>query len=349
MPLTIEEYNRAEEDALIGLSFSEIMAFSPGTFNLVGFPTYIKRDIELARYVDWNRDRENQRYFEHDIFFRGPSVRTIFTPDEAALINRLCDRVVAITGRAGRAVRPVCNPLAQMGLFRIVQALAAAFGRPSLSILEIGPGSGYLGAMLVEQGHRYTAMDNTQALYLLQSRLLEEVVPDEFSEWGRPAANGRKVARVTHLPWWEFVGLARSCPFKIDIVISNANLGEMRVDAVMFVLAMAKRMLAGSEIQMLLFTSIGDPRLSRQETLDGVLKQTGFVQAFSRNFFGYTLDASLLPAQLAWLEVEIPLFNPSGDSRRLNAKEFMHLPRDQRPLDLDFTEVLENWKPPVPE
>jgi hypothetical protein len=349
MPLTIEEYNRAEEDAVAGMSFSEIMAFSPGTFNLVGFPTYIKRDVELARYVDWNRDPGNQRYFERDIFFRSPSVRTIFTRDEAALINRLCDRAVAITGQAGRAVRPVCNPLAQMGLFRIVQALSTGFGRESLSIFEIGPGSGYLGAMLVEQGHRYTAMDNTQALYLLQSRLLEETAPNEFSDWARPGANGRSIARVTHLPWWEFVRLGRACPFKADIVISNANLGEMREDAVRFIMSMAKRLLADSDIRLLLFTSIGDPRGTDRQTLDAVLKENGFVQVFHRNFFGYSCDPSNLPAHVAWLEVEIPLFNPSGDEARLSAQEFLRLPRDQRPLDLDFTEMLEGWTPPVPE
>src|SRR5262249_16311114 len=155
--------------------------------------------------------------------------------------------------------------------------------RQSLSIFEIGPGSGYLGAMLVEQGHGYAAMDNTQALYLLQSRLLEETAPNEFSDWARPSANGRAIARVTHLPCWEFVRLGRSCPFKADVVISNANLGEMREDAVRFILAMAKRMLAGSDVGMLLFTSIGDPRGTSPSTLDGVLKETGFTQVFRRN------------------------------------------------------------------
>jgi hypothetical protein len=37
MPLTIEDYNRAEEEGAVGLSFPEIMACSPETFNLVGF------------------------------------------------------------------------------------------------------------------------------------------------------------------------------------------------------------------------------------------------------------------------------------------------------------------------
>jgi hypothetical protein len=91
MPLTIEDYNRAEEEAVVGLSFSEIMAFSPETFNLVGFrPTSSATSRWHATSI-WNRDPGNQRYFERDICFRGPSVRTTFTRDEAALINRVCD------------------------------------------------------------------------------------------------------------------------------------------------------------------------------------------------------------------------------------------------------------------
>jgi hypothetical protein len=101
----------------------------PGDVQPRGIPTYIKRDVELAPYVDWNRDPGNQRYFERDICFRGPSVRTTFTRDEAALINRVCDQVVAITGQAGRAARPVCNPLAQMGLFRSAGARRRLKGR----------------------------------------------------------------------------------------------------------------------------------------------------------------------------------------------------------------------------
>ena len=79
-------------------------------------------------------------------------------------------------------MRPIPTLLSRMSLFRAIMALQANFDRP-LSIFEIGPGNGYLGALLLRAGLRYIGFDNAQSLYLWQNRLFVECAGDEFLEW----------------------------------------------------------------------------------------------------------------------------------------------------------------------
>jgi len=349
MPLSIEDYRAAERSATQQLSLSHIMAFSTATFNIGGFPARIESERELPRYADWNCQGGSPALFEPDGFVPGLCLRTHFTADEAALINELCDKVVKITGRVGRAVRPVSNHMVQMGLFRIIEALSNAHGNRPLSIFEIGPGTGYLGALLGARGHQYAAMDNCEAYYLFQSHLLEEVAGGDFSEWARPGANGHSIARITHVPWWEFVNFFPTCPFKADVIVSNANLGEMHREALLFIRKVAPSILREGDIRMLLFTTVGEPRFSDLSTVERLLGEVGFIYVFRRNMHGFVLEGSTAPLRAPWLEVDVPLFNPSGDPRRLAPSQFLRMPRAQRPLDIDFAHAVLNWIPLLPE
>ena len=316
--MSVEEYDAAEQEAKIGLSFTEIMAFAPRTFDAIGFPHRVKDERELVRYADWNRDAGNQQYFQPDHFFRGPAVRTVYTHDEVEAMNAVRDRAVAVTSMLGRAVRPVCGPFAQLGLFRILMAL----GLGKLQVFEVGPGTGYLGALLMDQGWAYGFTDNAQALYLWQSRLLR-------------VASG--------FPWWQFVRGDR-LP-KVDVVVSNSNLGEMTSDALKITLHNARKMLEGSSLGLFLFTSMG---LQRHNTLGSVydeLTKLGFKHVCTRLFQGYVLGS--LPNGAELLDRGIPLFDPSGRGGMLSGKDACHLPDDQHPLDLRVTKLLEGWEPPT--
>lgn len=349
--LPIENYDAAEAEARLDLSHEEIMAFASRTFSLIGFPDRIKVERELFRYADWIRDPGNQQYFKPGQFLRGPSVQTDFTPDEATLLSWICDQVVAMTGlRAGRAVRPLCNPFAHIGLFRVVEALKQAYGVQHLSIFEVGPGTAYLGAMLASKGDSYSSMDNAQAFYLFQNRLMAHVVGEDFAEWGHPDCVGyRKIARVTHIPWWEYLQLAEACPFQADIVISNANLGEMSRDAMKFVLRVSDRMLAKSPVGLFLFSDLGMPAQSNFDSVDDEFLNLGYRRFFERQFYAYGRKSQLPPARAAFLETRIPLYNPSNRLERKTAGEIAYLPDDQKPLGLNFVKLIEGWTPPVGE
>lgn len=344
----IAAYDAAEEAARVDLSHAEIMAFAPRTFAHIGFPDRAKVEREFARYADWVRDPGNQELFKPGQFIRGASVQTDLTADEAELVTWLCDNVVAFTRRCGRPVRPLCNPFAHLGLFRVANALREAYGLDQLSIFEVGPGTGYLGAMLAKLGYRYASMDNAQAFYLFQNRLLAETVGADFSDWGYPASpRFRKVTRVTHIPWWEYLRLGETCPFQADIVISNTNLGEMTRDALKFILRVSEKMLAKSKMGLFVFADIGLPAQNDSDTINGEFGNMGYQRVFERQFYAYAQKKKTPPALAAFLESRIPLYNPSRRLERKSAIDVAYLPNDQKPLDVGFTEVLEGWKPPV--
>ncbi len=327
MTWTIKAYDAAELEAKCQLSFAELMAFAPVTFEALGFPHRVEDERELVRYADWNRNAENQKYFQQDHFFSGPAVRTTYTRDEVEAMDRVRDQAVAATGKLGRPVRPLSGPFAQLGLFRVL----AAIGLPGLKVFEVGPGTGYLGAMLLNEGaDLYGFTDNAQALFLWQGRMLDEV----------------ERGTVDAVPWWDFAR-GRNLP-PVDIVVSNGNLGEMTRDALRITAIRAGEMLEGSALGLFLFTSVGDPRHNSEGEVDHELRAAGFHLVISRFFRGYYLPrAEPLPAAALALEFEIPLYNPSGRPGTVSGAAAVAIPDDQRPLDLDVTKLLEGWEPPT--
>jgi hypothetical protein len=323
MILTVQEYDAAEQEAKCGLSFTEIMAFAPRTFENLGFPHRVKDERELVRYADWNRDAENQEYFKPGRFMAGPGVRTDYTPDEVDVMNRVRDQAVEATRELGRAVRPLCSPFSALGLFRIIEAL-----KTSCDIFEIGPGSGYLGAMLINDGFAYSSTDNSQAFSLWQSKLFDHV------------GGGSKAT----IPWWQFVR-GEDLPH-VDIVVSNANLAEMTPDALKIVTHRAKQMLDGSPLGLLLFTNFGAQAQNTNEGVHVALINAGFRCVFDRLFRGYVVGSHQLPFDTGPLQAEIPFYNPSGRPGMMSGAEAVQIPDDQRPLDLDVTKILEGWEPP---
>ena len=316
--LSVEEYDAAEQEAKIGLSFTEIMAFAPRTFEAIGFPHRVKDERELVRYADWNRDAGNQQYFLPDHFFHGPAVRTVYTHDEVEAMDAVRDRAVVVTSTLGQPVRPVCGPFAQLGLFRILMGLKLG----KLRVFEVGPGTGYLGALLTDHGWSYSFTDNAQALFLWQSRLL----PDAH-----------------RVPWWQFVR-GEQLP-SVNVVVSNSNLGEMTSDAMKITLRNVREMLT-RHLGLFLFTSMGLQQHNTNEDVHRELKRLGFRHVSHKRFQGYALG-ELPIASMNLLDQDIPLYDPSGRGGMLSGSEACHLPADQHPLDLGVTKILEGWEPPV--
>ena len=329
MPLSILEYDIAEQEAKNGLSFAELMAFAPATFEKLGFPHRVKDERELVRYADWNFDEGNREYFWPNHFFTGPAVETNYTHDEVELMNRVRDQAVEVTRKLGRAVRPLSGPFTQLGLFRVIQKLRESYEMQNIRVFEVGPGTGYLGAMLLNNGCPYGWMDNAQALYLWQARLLSHV-------------GGQHVGT----PWWQFI---RTSMTTADVVVSNTNLGEMTTIAMKVVVRRAYQMLADSKIGFFLFTNIGhvhDERHSNREAVHHELERVGFQQVFGNSFQGYVVRGKEVPEAAMSLRERIPLYNPSGREGIVSGTEAVRIPRDQEPLDLEFVRLLGVWDLP---
>ena len=334
--LSIDAYNAEELAAKCDVSYTEIMAFAPSTLNLFGFPSSVTVERELARYVDWNNSTSNYQYFMPDHFVRGPSVQTSFTSAEASAIARVSDSVARLTQtRYGRTMRPISTLLSQMGLFRAIMALQERADKP-FTVFEIGPGNGYLGALLLNAGIRYVGFDNAQSLYLWQNRLLAEC-SDEFHEWVESGPPGDILRpRVQHLAWWHYLRLRHRCTVSADIVVSNTNLGEMNYGALQFTTRIARKLLNDSPIATFLFTNIGDAKQNSMATVDGEFAAAGFKNVCSDLLYAYLPKGVQPRFGLKELDSRIPLFNPDGSKERYSTREVLKVDEETLPMDMDF-------------
>lgn len=243
--LSIEEYDALEREARIAASYPAIRAFSPVAFSQVNFPTRVAHEQELRRYAD----------IMYELLPRQDWLDTKrYTEREAGAIQKVVSQIYEVTARHfQKPVAPLMCLFPPIPIVRAVEAIASVVDR-RLKIFEIGPGSGHLGAYLINAEHRYAAMDNCQSLYLWQNRFFSGIATD-YSEWASREMRQRHVFErsVTHIPWWDFAQIYAGVPPMADVVICDAALGEMDVFAVRYVLRLAKLMLTNPIAEHLFF------------------------------------------------------------------------------------------------
>jgi hypothetical protein len=351
-PLTVERYDQAEAQARVGVSIPHLMAFRPVAFESVGWPTRVSNENELLRYVDHNFEAEVPALYKRGAVFDPIGYRNAFSLDEQTLIAAISDRVADLTEHSfGRRIRPMTNLLVQTGPFRVMNQLASAFGQKPLSVFEVGPGAGYLGAMLAHAGHRYLSYDVAQSLYLWQSRLLQAVADSDFIELAglhdssaEAAALG---ARVVHLPWWTYVKMLGSTPVRADVIYSNSNLSEMTMVALRHVLLISRQMLADSPSGVFCFFSKGMPSQTPHDQIDEVFRQHGYHKAFDSPFHAFTTRQDIVRPLYNLFKRGIHIFNPSGRKDMVDAAAVVPIRRAEAPLDLQLTVALHGWTPPL--
>lgn len=344
--LSVERYDAAEARAVAALSIPHLMAFRPAAFAQSGFPTRVTSEAELLRYADHNFEAEVPGLFKPKAVFQPIGYRNAFSLDEKNLIAGIRDRVASLTETAfGRRVRPVTNLLVQVGPFRMVQQLAAAFRQPSLAMFEVGPGAGYLGAFLASTGHRYLSYDVTQSLYLWQNRLLEAIAGSKLVEL---AGNddGPLDGQVVHLPWWRYVSFLPGTAVRVDIVYSNSNLSEMTNLALRHVLHISRHMLADSKLGLFCFFSKGAPSQTPHAAIDEELRTFGYHKAFESPFHAFTLKPEQAQTLKNVFKDGLRLYNPSQSPTILEAADVVALRRAEAPLDVELTQWAHGWQPP---
>ena len=265
--LSIKDYDEMERRARVHASYPAIRAFSPVAFAQVNFPTRVAEEAELSRYAD----------IMHEFLPRAEWLeRKLYSETEARAILRLVGQIRDLTHSLyGRAVQPLMCLFLPIPILRAVEAIASARGR-RLNVYEIGPGSGHLGAYLLNAGHRYAAMDICQALYLWQNRLMVTIA-DDCCEWAWLDGPGACFTqRATHVPWWHFARLHEVEPTPADIVICDAAMGEMDVFALPYILRVAKAMLARSDCGAFLFQNLGEERVNARAQVQSMLTSLGF-------------------------------------------------------------------------
>ena len=199
--LTVEEYNTAELKAVSELSNIIVEAYQPITFHDTGYPTRVLSEDELWKYVD----------VMHSLRFETDFTDLIgghLTKDEFELLKDLTEMVYHFSNsRFQKKIIARASVLRMLNVFRHIKYI---FSDTSAKIFEIGPGCGYLGAMVILNGYCYAATDVTQAFYMYQNHLWNFITGGKVTELARESVNNKQFGDpsngyVTHVPWWEFV------------------------------------------------------------------------------------------------------------------------------------------------
>jgi len=332
--LTIEAYGAAERAGRRALSNDHIRAFSPVTFLVNGFPVSVEDESEIVRYADTMQEL-NAPLRHHEI--------DEYTPYEASLVVAASDCAATASARSSaRAIRPWMGPLAAMGMFRAIQAIAAAHDRRRLRVFEIGPGSGYLGTLLVLAGHEYIGTDNTQGFYLWQNRLMEGLRPGNVvegaAESGWPYERG---ADVVHMPWWHFAQLHTGGAPEVDLVVCDHALGEMHPYALRYVCQLARLMLERSEIGYVAYGSVGAPQFHSEEAVRLNFDRVGLARPINGAVTLFSRADRSLPEAVRRLAKGAPcVASEPDDGTRLRGADFVRIDWNEAPPSYRLYEFL---------
>lgn len=156
-----------------------------------------------------------------------------------------------------------------------------------LRILEIGPGSGYLGLLLANDGHQYFAMDAAQAFYLYQKKLWSDIFGSDYFDYSESSFR-LDTTKVTHIPWWQFANLSIPIP-DVDVVTINHALAEMHPNAVKTVFARLYSAWGDTDKKLVLAEGLGYDYFDRKNQMFSNIRSKNFTV---NRRAGYTLFCS---------------------------------------------------------
>jgi len=171
------------------------------------------------------------------------------TAEELGWLRQISLAAIELSRRHYRttAPPPTGSLLRALSIFRQIRH---AYPDPSSTVVfEIGPGSGYCGALAVLAGYGYVATDIAQGFYLYQSHLLRTLLGESFIELcGDAGRNFESVERprpgeAIHVPWWQFYGVAPQPALRVDVITANHMLAEMHPSAQRFLARQAALLL----------------------------------------------------------------------------------------------------------
>lgn len=247
--LTSAEYDAREREALRHTPNRVIEAYQPAGFNRVGYPTRVETADELYRFAEVMHEGTPP-----DLL---PRMLGALSAHELDLVRQVTktgsDVVWSLSGRrvvASSSVLPAV--LAYRHILGIYPDRRA-------TILEIGPGDGYLGALLIAGGFGYIGTDVAQAFYLLQSNFFERLAGPGFVELAGDSRGFEAFSRVEsgmaiHVPWWKFASAnPERLAVSIDCVVGSGVFCEMHPRAFGYLAFQSARWLAGGDRREKLF------------------------------------------------------------------------------------------------
>ena len=284
----VDKYNQAEREGRSTVSNRAIEAFSLELWNTLGYPFKVNDESELWRY--------------HDVMQEGrfeANLRLIskYTDHEFELITKTAKQILSFSERH----LPIRNSGKHALTRSLYQYQLIMKNRPHdgpLKILEIGPGSGYLGTLLANDGHQYFAMDAAQAFYLYQKKLWSDIYGSDYFDYSESSSRPEN-AKITHIPWWRFANLSIPLP-EVDIVTINHALAEMHENAVKTIFARLYAMWGDDDKKLVIAETLGYDYFKRKNTMFTNIRRLGFVfQRTLRSEYTWRPNKAKAQAELA--------------------------------------------------
>ena len=208
-------------------------------FQTLGYPMRVKRAEQLWRYIDVMH--ETRTHHNIEVLLQG------MTPEEFELYKRVT-KIVDEHAQKNFNMRahPTAALLRAMHALRLIK-IVTGDARPT--VLEVGPGCGYLAMLLVMEGYPYIGTEVVQAFYLYQSHMLSHVATSlqELAAEGGDilTVEQPKPGTAIYIPWWKWVTLT---PERINlsagIMTSNHVMCEMHPSSMAYMAVVGHRMLS---------------------------------------------------------------------------------------------------------
>ena len=262
----VEKYNQAEREGRSTVSNRAIEAFGLEVFGTLGYPFKVNDESELWRYHD---------VMQEGRFDRNLRLISNYTDHEFELITKTAKQILSFSERH----LPIRNSGKHALTRSLYQYQLIMKNRPHdgpLKILEIGPGSGYLGLLLANDGHQYFAMDAAQAFYLYQKKLWSDIYGSDYFDYSESSSRPEN-ARVTHIPWWRFANLSIPLP-EVDIVTINHALAEMHENAVKTIFSRMYTMWGDDDKKLVIAESLGYDYFKRKDIMFANICKLGFAR-----------------------------------------------------------------------
>lgn len=276
--LSISEYNARETEARIASCNRIVEAFSPSHFNAFGYPTRVQENSELFKFADVMQERRFEHYIDQTLGG--------LSEDEYQQFLILATQVAEMCQK--RFLRKGCGKSSIAHSINVLRHIRYLSENQPATVFEIGPGCGYLGAMLTASGYGYMAYDVTQAFYLYQSNLWSYLygaraidlahTPLSSLQLDQLLAKRGEEAFSIHLPWWELIKLPQGRIPTVDIITCNHVLCEMHNASLSFTAKLARLMLEQSKgPRLVVFEGWGWHATNRITTVAAELYKLGFV------------------------------------------------------------------------
>jgi SAM-dependent methyltransferase len=262
-------------------------------FEKSGFPVRIESVQDLGPLIDTMQENRFDKYMRE---LGG------LTLHEYELVLDASCRAVSFQLKFLPSRRPVVPASTLMSVFCLYKKLMGV--NPSFrSVLEIGPGCGYLSFFLQQHNalENYSQIEACESFYILQNlvnvhcfgeRFAEKaflpldsqlsdyfVTPNAVTEFAPLARVPRDSPTCTHYPWWR-IGELISRDVKFEIVTSNANLLEFNPKALDDYLELIHRVLKPDGV--LIAQCLGYPSQGSYQSLLEKLWNRGFALLSNR-------------------------------------------------------------------